>query len=149
MPTGSIFSESSKRHRPRAVICDSSESVRARLKEVLLSLLNVVGEAGDGSAAAEMIRRLSPDFVILDFAHNELDGVGLCRRITAQFPNLTILVCTSSYYATKYHNQLFRTVEKHIEVILAKLKVPTRMAAAAKAVEFGYVLLSLGESQAD
>jgi len=34
-----------------------------------------------------------------------------------------------------------RTVEKHIECILAKLKVPTRTAAALKAVQLGYVLL--------
>jgi DNA-binding CsgD family transcriptional regulator len=34
-----------------------------------------------------------------------------------------------------------RTVEKHIESILAKLKVPTRTAAALKAVQQGYVLL--------
>ncbi|MBP6745839.1 response regulator transcription factor [bacterium] len=219
MHTGSIFSDSSKRDRPRAVIYVRSESVRSWLKEVLLSLLNVVGEAADGSAAAELIRRLSPDFLILDFDHDELDGVELCRRTSAQFPNLNILVFTSAYCATKYHNQLcragvrgfclksseasvlleavsqllngarycdpaieqlvkqapsthmpnselteaevavlirldsrnkeiaeeldmrVRTVEKHIEVILAKLRVPTRIAAAAKAVEFGYVLL--------
>jgi two-component system nitrate/nitrite response regulator NarP len=34
-----------------------------------------------------------------------------------------------------------RTVEKHIECILAKLKVPTRTAAALKAVQLGYILL--------
>ncbi len=34
-----------------------------------------------------------------------------------------------------------RTVEKHIECILAKLKVPTRTAAALKAVQQGYTLL--------
>ncbi|MBS1956973.1 MAG: response regulator [Cyanobacteria bacterium SZAS-4] len=34
-----------------------------------------------------------------------------------------------------------RTVEKHIECILAKLKVPTRTAAALKAVQLGYTLL--------
>ncbi|MBX9721208.1 MAG: response regulator transcription factor [Candidatus Obscuribacterales bacterium] len=34
-----------------------------------------------------------------------------------------------------------RTVEKHIECILAKMKVPTRTAAALKAVQLGYVLL--------
>lgn len=34
-----------------------------------------------------------------------------------------------------------RTVEKHIECILAKLKVPTRTSAALKAVQMGYILL--------
>jgi two-component system, NarL family, response regulator len=34
-----------------------------------------------------------------------------------------------------------RTVQKHIECILAKLQVPTRTAAALQAVQLGYVLL--------
>jgi two-component system, NarL family, nitrate/nitrite response regulator NarL len=38
-------------------------------------------------------------------------------------------------------NMKLRTVEKHIECILAKLKVSTRTGAALKAVQIGYVLL--------
>lgn len=34
-----------------------------------------------------------------------------------------------------------RTVEKHIEYLLQKLKVPTRTAATLKAVQFGFVML--------
>jgi len=38
-------------------------------------------------------------------------------------------------------NMKSRTVEKHIECILAKLKVPTRTSAALKALQLGYTLL--------
>lgn len=183
--------------------------------------MEVVGEAQDGMAATEMIRRLRPDFVILDVDLDVLNGVEVCRRVTSELPNSNVLVLTDSYHATKYHNQLMRagargfclkssgprtlfeaieqvtralpycdpkitqlvkqtptttssmpncnltdreievlirldlrnkeiseeldmklrTVEKHIECILAKLKVPTRTAAALKAVQLGYVLL--------
>ncbi|MFN8659156.1 MAG: response regulator transcription factor [Candidatus Obscuribacterales bacterium] len=40
-----------------------------------------------------------------------------------------------------------RTVEKYIECILAKLKVPTRSAAALKAIELGLVLLPKVENR--
>jgi len=182
-------------------------------------VVEVVGEAADGMACTELIRRLRPDFVILDVDLDILNGVEVCRRVSQETPNANVLVLTDSYHATKYHNQLIRagargfclkssgprtlfeaieqvtrglpycdpkitqlvkqapsismpnsnltdreievlirldlrnkeiseeldmklrTVEKHIECILAKLKVPTRTGAALKAVQLGYVLL--------
>jgi len=170
-------------------------------------------------AATEIIRRMRPDFIIMDVDLDVLNGVEVCRRVSQELPNSHVLVLTDSYHATKYHNQLIRagsrgfclkssgprtlfeaieqvtrglpycdpkitqlvkqqpttsmpncnltdreievlirldlrnkeiaeeldmklrTVEKHIECILAKLKVPTRTAAALKAVQLGYVLL--------
>lgn len=189
------------------------------MKRVVSEVVELVGEASDGMAATEMIRRLRPDFIILDVDLDVLNGVEVCRRISQELPNSNVLVLTDSYHATKYHNQLMRagargfclkssgprtlfeaieqvtralpycdpkitqlvkqtpsnnmpncnltdreievlirldlrnkeiseeldmklrTVEKHIECILAKLKVPTRTAAALKAVQLGYVLL--------
>lgn len=205
--------------RPRTVLCERHELIRFGLKRVVSEVVEIVGEAADGMAATEMIRRLRPDFVILDVDLDVLNGVEVCRRVSTELPNANVLVLTDSYHATKYHNQLFRagakgfclkssgprtlfeaieqvtrglpycdpkitqlikqtpatnmpncnltdreievlirldlrnkeiaeeldmklrTVEKHIECILAKLKVPTRTAAALKAVQLGYVLL--------
>jgi NarL family two-component system response regulator YdfI len=193
--------------------------IRFGLKRVVSEVVEIVGEAADGMAAHELIRRLHPDFVILDVDLDILNGVEVTRRINQELPNANVLVLTDSYHATKYHNQLMRagargfclkssgprtlfeaieqvtrslpycdpkitqlvkqtpsatmpncnltdreievlirldlrnkeiseeldmklrTVEKHIECILAKLKVPTRTAAALKAVQLGYVLL--------
>lgn len=205
--------------RPRTVLCERHELIRFGLKRVVSEVVEIVGEAADGMAATEMIRRLRPDFVILDVDLDVLNGVEVCRRVTSELPNSNVLILTDSYHATKYHNQLIRagargfclkssgprtlfeaieqvtralpytdpkitqlvkqtpttnmpnsnltdreievlirldlrnkeiaeeldmklrTVEKHIECILAKLKVPTRTAAALKAVQLGYVLL--------
>ncbi|MBX9691474.1 MAG: response regulator transcription factor [Cyanobacteria bacterium] len=205
--------------RPRTVLCERHELIRFGLKRVVSEVVDIVGEAADGMAATEIIRRMRPDFVILDVDLDVLNGVEVCRRISQELPNSNVLVLTDSYHATKYHNQLvragsrgfclkssgprtlfeaieqvtrglpytdpkitqlvkqqpannmpncnltdreievlirldlrnkeiaeelemkLRTVEKHIECILAKLKVPTRTAAALKAVQLGYVLL--------
>ncbi|HEY9868347.1 MAG TPA: response regulator transcription factor [Candidatus Obscuribacterales bacterium] len=201
------------------MVCERHELIRFGLKRVVSEVVDVVGEAADGMVATELIRRLRPDFVILDVDLDILNGVEVCRRVSQELPNSNILVLTDSYHATKYHNQLLRagargfclkssgprtlfeaieqttrglpycdpkitqlvkqspstslpntnltdreievlirldlrnkeiaeeldmklrTVEKHIECILAKLKVPTRTAAALKAVQLGYVLL--------
>ena len=205
--------------RPRTVLCERHELIRFGLKRVVSEVVEIVGEASDGMAAIEMIRRLRPDLVMLDVDLDILNGVEVCRRVSEDLPNTNVLILTDSYHATKYHNQLIRagargfclkssgprtlfeaieqvsktlpycdpkitqlvkqtpttnipnsnltereievlirldirnkeiaeeldmklrTVEKHIECILAKLKVPTRTAAALKAVQLGYVLL--------
>ena len=205
--------------RPRTVLGERHELIRFGLRRVVSEVVEVVGEAADGMACTELIRRLRPDFVILDVDLDILNGVEVCRRVSQETPNANVLVLTDSYHATKYHNQLIRagargfclkssgprtlfeaieqvtrglpycdpkitqlvkqapsismpnsnltdreievlirldlrnkeiseeldmklrTVEKHIECILAKLKVPTRTGAALKAVQLGYVLL--------
>jgi DNA-binding NarL/FixJ family response regulator len=205
--------------RPRTVLCERHELIRFGLKRVVSEVVDIVGEAADGMAAAEIIRRLRPDFIMLDVDLDILNGVEVCRRVCQELPGSNILILTDSYHATKYHNQLLRagargfclkssgprtlfeaieqvtrslpytdpkitqlvkqspmtsmpnsnltdreievlirldlrnkeiaeeldmklrTVEKHIECILAKLKVPTRTGAALKAVQLGYVLL--------
>jgi DNA-binding NarL/FixJ family response regulator len=205
--------------RPRTIICQRHELIRFGLKRVVSEVVDIIGEASDGMGATEIIRRLKPDFVILDVDLDILNGVEVCRRIVQELPNANILILTDSYHATKYHNQLLRagargfclnssgprtlfeaieqvtrslpycdpkitqlvkqspttampnsnltdreievlirldlrnkeiaeeldmklrTVEKHIECILAKMKVPTRTGAALKAVQLGYVML--------
>ena len=42
---------------------------------------NVVGEAGDGDAAVEAVRRLAPEVVLLDVQLPGEDGFAICERI--------------------------------------------------------------------
>ena len=59
------------------VVCDDVPELRRLLREVLHEEedLEVVGEAGDGRAAIEVIQRLQPDVVVLDLSMPELDGL--------------------------------------------------------------------------
>ena len=50
-----------------------------------------VGEAGDGRRAAQLVRELSPDVVIMDIAMPELNGVEATRQITAKFPHVKVI----------------------------------------------------------
>lgn len=54
----------------------------------------VVGEAGDGKSALELIEKLSPEVVVMDVTMPELNGIEATKRILAQFPD-TIVVALS------------------------------------------------------
>jgi DNA-binding NarL/FixJ family response regulator len=68
----------------RLLIADDQPLMRAGFRAVLEAQgdMEVVGEAGDGSAAVEMARRLSPDIVLMDIRMPVLDGIEATRRLT-------------------------------------------------------------------
>jgi DNA-binding NarL/FixJ family response regulator len=67
----------------RIVLVDDQELVRAGFKMVLDAQpdMQVVGEAGDGHAAVDLLQRLRCDIVIMDARMPRLDGVAATQRI--------------------------------------------------------------------
>ena len=59
---------------------------RAGLRDVIDSLewLRCVGEAANGSSAAEMIERLTPELVLLDIQMPGRSGIDVFRRLVHQ-----------------------------------------------------------------
>jgi AmiR/NasT family two-component response regulator len=69
----------------RIVIADDEPIIRLDLKKMLEdSGYEVVGEAGDGVRARELVRNLKPDVVILDIKMPEMDGIDAARIITEE-----------------------------------------------------------------
>ncbi len=67
----------------RVLVVDDHEVARQGIRNIVEQAddLTVVGEAGDGEAAIERIRALSPDVVLMDVRMPKLDGVGTLRRL--------------------------------------------------------------------
>lgn len=69
----------------RLVIADDESIIRLDLKETLQRMGHeVVGEAGDGRSAVELVRRFKPDLAVLDVKMPELDGVDAAKEISGE-----------------------------------------------------------------
>lgn len=81
----------------KVVICDDQAIVRDGL-ELLLKLekdIQVVGLAGDGVEALELVEKHSPDLVLMDLKMPGMNGVEATRRISLEHPEVRVLVLTT------------------------------------------------------
>jgi DNA-binding NarL/FixJ family response regulator len=80
--------------RIRVVLADDHAILRDGLRKLLEQEpdMDVVGEAGNGREAVQLVRTLTPDVVLLDIAMPELNGVEASRQILSLVPGTKIVV---------------------------------------------------------
>lgn len=70
---------------PRIIVAEDEALIRMDLVEMLREAgFDVVGHVGDGRAAVDLARRLTPDLVILDVKMPVLDGISAAEQIVAE-----------------------------------------------------------------
>jgi NarL family two-component system response regulator LiaR len=81
----------------RILIADDHAVVRQGLLALIQTEegMEVVGEAGDGTAAVELAAALRPDVILLDLVMPRMDGIEAIRGIRQNDPEARILVLTS------------------------------------------------------
>jgi DNA-binding NarL/FixJ family response regulator len=81
----------------RVLIADDHALFRDGLRSLLEAHgVEVVAEARDGREAVELARLHRPDVVLMDLAMPELGGLGATRLLTAQMPEIAVVVLTAS-----------------------------------------------------
>jgi len=81
----------------RILIADDHTLFRDSLRSLLTSHgFEIVGEAREGGEAIELTRRLQPDIVLMDLSMPGLDGLSATRLISAEMPQVKVVVLTAS-----------------------------------------------------
>ena len=77
------------------LIADDHQLLRQALRRAMEDAgLVVLGEAGDGAEAVQLVNELRPELVIMDVTMPVLGGIEATRRVHAAHPDLPIVVLT-------------------------------------------------------
>lgn len=109
-----------KKQRIRVLLVDDSAIALEFMRRMLLPApdIEVVGTAGDGQQALNLIGRLHPDVICTDLHMPRMDGLALTREIMARRP-LPVLVLSVSVQVDQERN-IFSMLEAGALDILAK-----------------------------
>jgi DNA-binding NarL/FixJ family response regulator len=81
----------------RVLLADDHALFRDGLRSLLEARgVEVIGEARNGREAVDLTRRLSPDVVLMDLDMPELDGLSATRLISAEQPDVKVVILTAS-----------------------------------------------------
>jgi DNA-binding NarL/FixJ family response regulator len=81
----------------RVLLADDHALVRAGIRALLEKIpsIDVVGEAGTGREALELVRSKLPNIVLIDIAMTELGGLEALPRITKDFPSVKAIILSA------------------------------------------------------
>ena len=76
------------------LLADDHALVRAGIRALLerIEQVKVVGEAGDGQQALDLIKELEPDVVLLDLTMPGLSGFEVLKETSERFPHANMIV---------------------------------------------------------
>jgi DNA-binding NarL/FixJ family response regulator len=107
----------------RVLIADDHALFRDGLRSLLEAHgIDVVAEARNGREAVELARIHHPEVVLMDLAMPELDGLGATRLLTAELPEIAVVVLTAS----EDDEDLFEAVKSGAQGFLPKDLEATR-----------------------
>lgn len=128
----------------RVVLADDQVLLRAGLRALLDAEegIEVVGEAGDGVEAVDVVGAARPDVVLMDIRMPGMDGLEATRRIVAD-PRLagTRVIVLTTFDLDDY---VFEAVRIGASGFLVKDTEPVELLRAVRAVAAGDALLSPG-----
>jgi DNA-binding NarL/FixJ family response regulator len=128
--------------RIRVVVADDQALVRMGLRTLLESEpdTELVGEAGDGRAAVEVVRKTGPDVVLMDIRMPVLDGLAALREITSDSALAGVrVIMLTTFELDEY---VFEALRGGASGFVLKDAAPSELLHAIRVVAAGASLLS-------
>jgi DNA-binding NarL/FixJ family response regulator len=126
----------------RVAVADDQALVRSGFVVLLRSAddIEVVGEAGDGAEAVELVTHERPDVVLMDIRMPGTDGLEATRRITAdeRLADTKVLILTT-FDLDEY---VYEALRAGASGFLLKDTLPDDLLAAVRVVAGGQALLA-------
>jgi DNA-binding NarL/FixJ family response regulator/two-component sensor histidine kinase len=97
---GALYAKNASPKEVRSItvaLADRHDLIRQGMRSLLETepSFTVVGEAADGWAALELVNRLHPSVLVVDFSLPGLSGTDVTRNITKRFPQTRVLMLSS------------------------------------------------------
>ncbi|WP_020524670.1 response regulator transcription factor [Catelliglobosispora koreensis] len=126
----------------RVVVVDDQALVRMGLRTLLEDEADteLVGEAADGRAGVEIVRRTVPDVVLLDVRMPILDGLAALREITSDRALATVRIIMLTTFETDEY--VFGALRNGASGFILKDSPPSELLHALRVVAEGASLLS-------
>ncbi len=123
------------------VIADDERLLRAGFRVILDSEpdLQVVGEAADGRAAIDVVRRRHPDVVLMDIRMPELDGLAAAQQILDDPELDTAVVMLTTFDRSEY---IYKALRIGASGFLLKDATAERLLDAVRVTAAGDALLA-------
>jgi len=117
----------------RILLVDDHAMVRRGFRLILSQHpreFDVVGEAGNGEQALQLVRELHPDLVLLDVAMPQMNGVEVTQRIVQNWPEIRVLILSMH----KDSNYVRETLRAGAKGYLLKESVDAELLRAVRTV---------------
>ena len=129
----------------RVLIVDDHALVRGGIRALVEKIegMKVIGEAGTGSEALELVKQLKPNLMLLDLTMPEKGGFEVLDHVTKKYPEIKVIVLTV-HEAAEY---AIRALREKAAGFLPKSAAPTELEQAIQTVIRGEVYISPETSQ--
>jgi DNA-binding NarL/FixJ family response regulator len=125
----------------RVVLVDDQTMVRGGFRMILDAQddIDVVGEAGDGDDAVQVVRQVRPDVVLMDVQMPRVDGLEATRQIVADPQLVSRVVMLTTFERDDY---IFEALRAGASGFMLKNAPPEDLVHAVRVVAAGDSLLS-------
>ncbi|MEV4258499.1 response regulator transcription factor [Spirillospora sp. NPDC049652] len=126
----------------RVLVCDDQPLIRTGFATIIDAQpdLEVVGECGDGRAAVDLARRLTPDMVVMDVRMPVLDGIAATRLLAgADVPDPVKVLVVTTFNLDEY---VYEALRAGASGFLLKDAPPAQLLHGIRTVASGAALLA-------